>query len=84
MDSITPRSDSVQDEKFGFDPTECMQVDLKALDVGLALIADETNETPLSPYEAKRLCRKIDWHLLPLLCLIYTGTLYSCCIIMHC
>ncbi|THG94563.1 hypothetical protein EW026_g6935 [Hermanssonia centrifuga] len=57
--------------------------ELKSLDVGLALVADRSEDADLSPQESKRLRRKIDWHLLPMLFLIYTvqfldkGTLAS-------
>ncbi len=53
--------------------------ELKSLDVGLALVADRSEDADLSPQESKRLRRKIDWHLLPMLFLIYTGrsTIFS-------
>ncbi|KAH8113932.1 MFS general substrate transporter [Phellopilus nigrolimitatus] len=63
--------------------TECIHGELKNLDVGLALITGSIENGDLTPQEAKRLRRKIDWHLLPLLFLIYTvqfidkGTLAS-------
>ena len=50
--------------------------DLRALDVGLALVAGHAEDPELSPQESKRLRRKIDRHLLPLLFLIYTGACY--------
>ncbi|KAI5121702.1 hypothetical protein M0805_002095 [Coniferiporia weirii] len=81
----TSRSNSFVDqkEKDGAASTEYIHSDLKNLDVGLALVAGHADEAELTPQESKRLRRKIDWHILPLLCLIYTvqfidkGTLAS-------
>lgn len=69
--------DSFSDEKLGSEavPGELLHGDYKSLDVGLALVAGHADEPELTPQESKRLRRKIDWHLLPMLCLIYTGAL---------
>ena len=53
--------------------------ELKALDVAraLALVKNPDNDMsiePVSPAESARLLRKIDWHLLPLLFFVNTGT----------
>ncbi|KAI5118501.1 hypothetical protein M0805_004001 [Coniferiporia weirii] len=63
--------------------------ELKELDVALMLVAGhaEGAVTEFTSQELKRIRRKIDWHLLPLLCLIYTvqfvdkGTLASASIL---
>ena len=57
----------------GSSSVEHIAADLKALDVGLSLVAGHTQDAEISPQESKRLRRKIDRHLLPLLCFIYTG-----------
>ena len=46
-----------------------------ALDVALVLLDSPTaaSQDTLTPQEAKRLVRKIDSNLLPLLCLVFTG-----------
>lgn len=59
--------------KNGSDSVEHITADLRTLDVGLSLVAGHTDEPEISPQESKRLRRKIDRHLLPLLCFIYTG-----------
>ena len=73
MDIEQQYSNSAENEKCSFESTELVQGDLKTLNVGLILIVDRPGEDSLSPEESRRLRRKIDWHLLPLLCLIYTG-----------
>lgn len=69
------RSESFSDEKLSSEsaPGELLHGDYKSLDVGLALVAGHADEPELTPQESKRLRRKIDWRLLPMLCLIYTG-----------
>lgn len=69
----TSRANSFVDEKSGGSETEFIHDELKRLDIGLALLKGHTEDAAISPEESKRLRRKIDWHLLPLLCLIYTG-----------
>lgn len=64
---------SFTDEKLPTDSTEFIHGDLRSLDVGMKLAAKHGADPELSPQESARLRRKIDWHLLPLLCLIYTG-----------
>ncbi len=64
------------DEKISSSDSQIdiIQGDLNTLDVGLALIVGQSDdEARLSAEESMHLCRKIDRHLLPLLCLIYTG-----------
>lgn len=57
--------------------------DLKELDVGLALIVDrEDEEVPLSLNESKRILRKVDMHVLPLLCLVFGGESMSLIIVV--
>ncbi|THH12134.1 hypothetical protein EW145_g185 [Phellinidium pouzarii] len=67
------RSNSFIDEKAEKASVEYIYGDLKNLDVGLELVAGVDEHAEFSPQEAKRLRRKLDWHLLPMLCLIYTG-----------
>lgn len=72
----TSRDNSFIDEKDGPGTSELVHDDnIKRLDVGLALLQGHTEDPPVSPEESKRIRRKIDWHLLPLLCMIYTGEL---------
>lgn len=77
------RTDSYLDEKaHDVDvngSTEYIHADLRALDVGLALAAGHEHDADLSPEESGRLRRKCDWHLLPLLCAIYTGAPFASC-----
>ena len=66
------------DEKLPTDSTEFIHGTAKQLDVALALVAadDSANkvlEAEFSADELRRLRWKLDRHLLPLLCLIYTG-----------
>lgn len=63
-------SGSFTDEKGG--STEFVHGNLASLDVGLKLVTN-TEDEDFSPKEMKRLRRKIDCFILPLLCLIYTG-----------
>lgn len=57
--------------------------DLKELDVGLALIVNrEEDEIPLSLDESKRILRKVDMHVLPLLCLVFGGEPMSLIIVV--
>ena len=77
-DPSRTESGSFTDEKVA--PTtvsesdlELIHGDLKQLDVGLKLVAGHSDEPEVSPQESKRLRRKIDRHLLPLLCAIYAG-----------
>ncbi|KAJ3558280.1 hypothetical protein NM688_g1012 [Phlebia brevispora] len=58
-------------EKYLHDPLEVKHGELKTFDVGLAILNDGLAEVPLSANESKRIRRKVDWHLLPLLCLVY-------------
>ena len=72
----TSRDNSFIDEKDGAGSSELVHEDkIRRLDVGLALLQGHTDDPPVSPEESKRIRRKIDWHLLPLLCLIYMGKL---------
>ncbi|TDL22869.1 MFS general substrate transporter [Rickenella mellea] len=45
---------------------------LKGLDVTIGIAAGHANDDVMSPKEAQRIRRKLDWHLLPLLFFIYT------------
>ncbi|KAF7798393.1 hypothetical protein EIP86_009614 [Pleurotus ostreatoroseus] len=63
----------LDDEKTSHDDVKLIHGNLKTFDVGLALAAqDQLEEGDVSAGESARLCRKIDWHLLPLLCFVYT------------
>ena len=64
---------SYTDEKQPIDSASTIHGDFSTLDVGLKLAAGHENDPDVSPLESARLRRKLDWHLLPLLCLIYTG-----------
>lgn len=68
---------SFTDEKHPSDSTEFIHGDISTFDVGMKLAAKLGDDPELSPQESARLRRKIDWHLLPLLCLIYTGKLFN-------
>ena len=68
----TSRENSFVDEKVD-GSTEHIHESIRRLDVGLVLLKGHTEDVAVTPEESKRLRRKIDWHLLPLLCLIYTG-----------
>lgn len=66
------------DEKLPTDSVEFIHGTAKQLDVALALVAadgsaNEKLEAEFSADELRRLRWKLDRHLLPLLCLIYTG-----------
>ena len=69
------------EDKVSFDEQSATYIssDLKNLDVALSIAAHHTDERDLDPREACRLRRKIDWHIIPLLCAIYTGTLFIHC-----
>lgn len=44
------------------------------VDVAVALVSGaHADDGPLDPAEARRIRNKLDWHLLPLLFLLYTG-----------
>ncbi|KAJ3554235.1 hypothetical protein NM688_g3211 [Phlebia brevispora] len=73
MATDVSRTDSLDDEKVRYDDIDLIHGDFKTLDVGLTLVVDQSDDTPLQAKDAKRLRRKIDWHLLPLLCMIYTA-----------
>lgn len=65
-------------EKLPIDSTEYIHGTTKQLDVALALVAGDSAanqalEAEFSADELRRLRWKLDRHLLPLLCLIYTG-----------
>ena len=65
-------------EKLPIDSTEYIHGNAKQLDVALSLVAadgaaNQALESEFSPKELRRLRWKLDRHLLPLLCLIYTG-----------
>jgi MFS transporter, ACS family, DAL5 transporter family protein len=46
----------------------------EGVDVAVDLVAGQhADDAPLNPTEALKIRRKIDWHLLPLLFLLYTG-----------
>ncbi|KAL5522700.1 hypothetical protein ACEPAG_8718 [Sanghuangporus baumii] len=66
------RSVSFIDEKTIAPGAEYIHGNLKHLDVALELVAGHSDEQEISPEESKRLRRKIDRYLLPLLCVIYT------------
>ncbi|EJC99279.1 MFS general substrate transporter [Fomitiporia mediterranea MF3/22] len=66
------RSGSFTDEKANASDAELIHGTYKSLDVGLRLVSGHTDEPEVSPAESKRLRRKIDWRLLPMLCIIYT------------
>lgn len=63
----------IAEDKLDTSATGFLQGDLKALDVGLVLIVDRVDDPPVSPNESKRIRRKVDRHILPLLFFIYTG-----------
>lgn len=68
---------SVTDVKVSTDVAVFASNELKALDVALALVRDQNDDAsaePVPPAESARLLRKIDWHLVPLLLLVNTGT----------
>ncbi|KAL5523135.1 hypothetical protein ACEPAF_1402 [Sanghuangporus sanghuang] len=65
------RSGSSIDEKVSPDDLELVHGDFKRMDVGLKLVTGHSKEPEVTPDESKRLRRKIDWNLLPLLCAIY-------------
>ena len=69
--SLTNEKDGGPENRFGH--LEHIAADLKALDVGLTLVAGHGEDPDVSPQESKRIRRKIDRHLLPLLFLVYTG-----------
>ncbi|THV06902.1 MFS general substrate transporter [Dendrothele bispora CBS 962.96] len=46
-----------------------VEVSTKEVDTGAALIAGFSGE--VDPQEAERIRRKIDWHILPLMCILY-------------
>ena len=69
--SLTNEKDGGFENRSGH--LEHIAADLKAFDVGLALVAGHDEDPDISPLESKRLRRKIDRHLLPLLFLVYTG-----------
>ncbi|TDL22854.1 MFS general substrate transporter [Rickenella mellea] len=48
------------------------QSKLREVDVAIGIAAGHTNDEEISPEEAKRIRRKLDWHILPLLFLLYT------------
>ena len=76
IDTRAPSRDaSSLDEKVPIDDLELIHGDFKRMDVGLRLVTGHSEEPEVPPGESKRIRRKIDWHLLPLLCIIYTGTL---------
>lgn len=48
------------------------------VDVAVEMLSGaHANDAPLDPAEASRIRRKLDWHLLPLLFLLYTGQYMS-------
>ena len=77
------RSASSIDEKVSPDDHELVHGDFKRMDVGLKVVAGHSEEPEISPSDAKRIRRKIDWNLLPLLCVIYMGTCPLCYLAMR-
>ena len=76
------RENSIDDEKkvpsedlTRPESTEYITGSIQDLDVGLALAAGHVNDSALDPAACGRLRRKLDWHILPLLCAVYTGML---------
>ena len=74
MEHEASHSDSPADSTDGWDVAALTYHELKDVDVALSLVTNLQDDPPISPMESKRLCRKIDWHILPLLCLVYTCT----------
>lgn len=68
---------SLNDEKIApWDSTSSVEVVTyeKGVDVSVDLVAGiHADDAPLDPAEARRIRRKIDWQLLPLLFFLYTG-----------
>lgn len=52
------------------------QSKLREVDVAIGIAAGHTNDEEITPEEAKRIRRKLDWHILPLLFLLYTRMLH--------
>lgn len=75
MSSEKSPAASFSDAKDATDIAVFASGGLKTLDVALALVKDQDDETAgvLSSAESARLLRKIDWHLVPLLLLVNTG-----------
>ena len=73
MSFDTTRTPSFSDEKDVNETIDVVLDKLRALDVGLTLVADHSHDAPVPANESRRLCRKVDLHILPLLFLIYTG-----------
>ena len=48
------------------------------VDVSVNLVAGHAGDITLDPEEARRIRRKLDWNLLPLLFLLYTGECIGC------
>ena len=73
------------DEKVPIDngSLECVHNDVKNLDVAVSMAAGHSEDI-IDKEADRKLRRKIDWHLLPLLMFIYTGScsLFLCSI--HC
>ena len=76
------RSGSFTDEKTSVSDAELIHGTYKSLDVGLKLVTGHSDEPEVSPEESKRLRRKIDRHLLPMLCVIYTGACPSLSLVL--
>jgi ACS family allantoate permease-like MFS transporter len=57
----------MSDEKHSVDEHPVHAIDTRGLDVAAAYDRDE----PLSIEDALRIRRKIDWHLMPLMCILY-------------
>ena len=63
---------SIEKIEIGNGSTEYISRDLKTLDVALSLVAGH-EDYEVTPEESRRICTKLDWHLLPLLFAIDTG-----------
>lgn len=71
-DSRTP-SDTFIRQEYDLDTIRVDSEGLKTFDVGLALLTADCEDKPLSPGDIRCIRRKVDAHLLPLLCSIYTS-----------
>lgn len=73
MSFDTTRSPTLSKEKDEHEKIAVVVNEIKTLDVGLTLVANCAHDAPIDSNESKRVCRKVDLHILPLLFLIYTG-----------
>ncbi|TFY77931.1 hypothetical protein EWM64_g6082 [Hericium alpestre] len=73
----SPVFDDVHEKADGSPcPRSVVKVDKRAVDVAALFLQDfdGANEVELNAEEAEKLRRKIDWHLMPLMCILYLMT----------